>query len=230
MVYNKIMNVKRVLMSVIGVIICGASVGFFKLAAFGVDPFQCFMCGLIQLIPISFGTLYLLVNIFLLLFSLIFDRRNIGLATFINMFLLGYITQFTYGFLLNIFPNPVFFVRFVSLLIGLFLISLSISLYSTAALGVSTYDAIAITMAEKWKVTKFQYCRIITDVVSVVLGVVIFLLAGGKFADIPTFLGIGTIITAFFMGPMIEFFNVKISRPLLAEKNVDKSLEKTSEE
>ena len=85
-------------------------------------------------------------------------------------------------------------------------------------------------MAEKWKVTKFQYCRIITDVVSVVLGVVIFLLAGGKFADIPTFLGIGTIITAFFMGPMIEFFNVKISRPLLAEKNVDKSLEKTSEE
>ena len=128
-------------------------------------------------------------------------------------------------FLLNIFPNPVFIVRFVSLLIGLFLICLSISLYSTAALGVSTYDAIAITMAEKWKVTKFQYCRIITDVVSVVLGVVIFLLAGGKFADIPTFLGIGTIITAFFMGPMIEFFNVKISRPLLAEKNVEKSLE-----
>ena len=145
------------------------------------------------------------------------------------MFLLGYITQFTYGFLLNIFPNPFFIVRFVSLLIGLFLICLSISLYSTAALGVSTYDAIAITMAEKWKVTKFQYCRIITDVVSVVLGVVIFLLAGGKFADIPTFLGIGTIITAFFMGPMIEFFNVKISRPLLAEKNVEKSLEQTSE-
>ena len=230
MVYNKTMNVKRVLMSVIGVIICGASVGFFKLAAFGVDPFQCFMSGLIQLIPISFGTLYLLVNIFLLLFSLIFDRRNIGLATFINMFLLGYITQFTYGFLLNIFPNPVFIIRFVSLLIGLFLICLSISLYSTAALGVSTYDAIAITMAEKWKVTKFQYCRIITDVVSVVLGVVIFLIAGGKLSDIPTFLGIGTIITAFFMGPMIEFFNVKISRPLLAEKNVDKSLEQTSEE
>jgi uncharacterized membrane protein YczE len=66
-------------------------------------------------------------------------------------------------------------------------------------------------------------------VFSVVLGVVIFLLAGGKIADIPTFLGIGTIITAFFMGPMIEFFNVKISRPLLAEKNVDKSLEQTSE-
>jgi uncharacterized membrane protein YczE len=27
--------------------------------------------------------------------------------------------------------------------------------------------------------------------------------------------GIGTIITAFFMGPLIEFFNVRIARPLL---------------
>ena len=49
----------------------------------------------------------------------------------------------------------------------------------------------------------------------VVYGVALFILSGGKPSDIPTIAGIGTIITAFFMGPLIEFFNVKIARPIL---------------
>jgi uncharacterized membrane protein YczE len=31
-------------------------------------------------------------------------------------------------------------------------------------------------------------------------------------------INIGTIITAFFMGPLIEFFNVHVARPFLAGK------------
>lgn len=212
------MKVRRIFMSIIGVVICGISVGFFKLAAFGVDPFQCLMSGLNKLFPISFGTLYLIVNIFLLFFSLIFDRRNVGFATFVNMFLLGYITQFTFDILQGIFIEPSILIRIISLVIGLFLICISISLYSTAKLGVSTYDAIAITMAEKWHVTKFQYCRMITDFVCVIIGIILFLIAKGKISEVLNFAGVGTIITAFFMGPMIEFFNVKVSRPLLREE------------
>ena len=212
------MKVRRIFMSIIGVVICGISVGFFKLAAFGVDPFQCLMSGLNKLFPISFGTLYLIVNIFLLFFSLIFDRRNVGFATFVNMFLLGYITQFTFDILQGIFIEPSILIRVISLVIGLFLICISISLYSTAKLGVSTYDAIAITMAEKWHITKFQYCRMITDFVCVIVGIILFLIAKGKISEVLNFAGIGTIITAFFMGPMIEFFNVKVSRPLLREE------------
>ena len=74
-------------MSLCGVIICAVSVGVFKLAALGVDPFQSLMSGLDALIPVGFGTLYVIVNVILLLFSPIADRHNIGLATFINLFL-----------------------------------------------------------------------------------------------------------------------------------------------
>lgn len=90
---------KRIAMTLFGVIICSISVGIFKIAALGVDPFQSFMAGLDLLIPIDFGTLYMIANVVLLFFSLIFDRHYIGIATFINLFLLGYITQFTYSFL-----------------------------------------------------------------------------------------------------------------------------------
>ena len=59
-------------MSLLGVIICAISVGFFKHAALGVDPFQSLMAGLDALIPIEFGTLYVIVNA-VLLAAVIFD-------------------------------------------------------------------------------------------------------------------------------------------------------------
>ena len=44
-------------MSLAGVLICAVSVGVFKIAALGVDPFQSLMSGLDNMIPIPFGTL-----------------------------------------------------------------------------------------------------------------------------------------------------------------------------
>ena len=202
-------------MSLCGVLICAVSVGVFKIAALGVDPFQSLMSGLDALIPIDFGTLYVIVNVVLLSFSLIVDRHNIGIATFINLFLLGYITDFTYSWLQTFIIDPSLPVRALCLTIGVVVICFGSALYMTADLGVSTYDAVAIVLSGKWKVAKFKYCRIATDLVCVISGCAIFLIAGGQWKMIPTIAGIGTIITAFFMGPLIEFFNAKIARPLL---------------
>ena len=200
-----------------GVIICAISVGIFKIAALGVDPFQLFMAGLDSIVPISFGTLYVITNAVMLLFALIFDRHYIGIATFINLFLFGYITQFTYEFLQKIIVNPNMAVRIACLVIGVVIICFGSAFYMTADLGVSTYDAVALIIVNTWKKGKFQYVRIITDIVCVILGVTLFMLAGGTIGMIPTIAGVGTIITAFFMGPLIEFFNVKIARPFLAK-------------
>lgn len=210
------MQKRRILMSLFGVIICAISVGIFKIAALGVDPFQSLMSGLDALIPISFGTLYVIVNALLLLFALFADRHYIGIATFINLFLLGYITQFTYEQLQKVFVDPAMPVRIACLVVGIVIICIGSALYMTADLGVSTYDAVALIMANKWKIGQFKFIRIATDLVCVISGTVVFLISGGLVKDIPTIVGVGTIITAFFMGPLIEFFNVKIARPLLA--------------
>lgn len=210
--------IKRIWMSLFGVIICAVSVGIFKIAALGVDPFQSLMAGLDAIIPIKFGTLYVITNAVLLLFALIFDRHYIGIATFINLFLLGYITQFTYEFLQTIIVDPRMPVRIACLVIGVVIICFGSAFYMTADLGVSTYDAIALIICNTWKKGKFQYVRIITDLICVALGVLLFILSGGEFLKIPTIAGIGTIITAFFMGPLIEVFNVHIARPILKGK------------
>ncbi len=215
---GKPLKKRRIAMSLGGVIVCAIAVGIFKLAALGVDPFQSLMSGLDKLIPIPFGTLYVIVNAILLIFSLVADRHNIGIATFINLFLLGYITQFTLEFLQKVFPAPSMPARFAFLLIAIVIICFGSALYMTADLGVSTYDAVAIVFAYKWKLGKFKYIRICTDLVCVVLGTAIFLMGGGTWAEVPTVVGIGTIITAFFMGPLIEYFNEKVARPLLKKE------------
>jgi len=210
---------KRILMCVVGVMLSGIAVGFFKLSVFGVDPFQTLMSGLDSLIPIEFGTLYVIVNAVLLLFSLIFDRHYINLATFINLFLLGYVAQFTTDILFGLFPNLILVGRIVSFIFAINLSCIAASLYFTADLGVSTYDAVALIITQTWKIGKFKYVRIITDLVCVSLGVAFFLLSGKEASQLGSIIGIGTIVTALFMGPLIDWFNNHLSRPLLYGKN-----------
>lgn len=219
--WTKDWTVRRILMSVIGVLVCGISVGAFKRAELGVDPFQSLMAGLNVVIPISFGTLYVIVNIILLAFSVIFDRRKIGIATVINLFLIGYVADFSHHLLQKLIPEASIVGRLVLLAIGVVLMCLASAFYFTADLGVSTYDAVSLVISEKQSKIKFRYCRIMSDLVCVLLGGGLCLIGGYHFTEDPsvfTVVGIGTIITAFFMGPLIEFFNVHVARPFLNGK------------
>ena len=206
---------RRIVMSALGVVICGVSVGMFKHAALGVDPFQALMSGLDAVIPIRFGTLYVLVNLLLLLFALVFDRHKIGLATLINLFLLGYIAEFSQKCVFALLPDPSLPVRFVLLGAAIVIMCLASAFYFTADLGVSTYDALSLIWSERQKKLPFFACRVISDLVCVALGVLLCRLAGFTLAGITREVGIGTVVTAFFMGPLIEFFNRTVARPFL---------------
>jgi uncharacterized membrane protein YczE len=49
----------------------------------------------------------------------------------------------------------------------------------------------------------------------VIVGVLLYFLSGQPLSGLATMVGIGTIITAFFMGPLIEFFNIHVAQPFL---------------
>ena len=202
-------------MSAAGVGVCGISVGLFKHAALGVDPFQSLMSGLDAVIPIRFGALYVLVNLVLLVVSLLADRKKIGLATIINLLFLGYIAEYSQKLFERIFPSPDIIGRFFLLVIAVIIMCLASSFYFTANLGVSTYDAVTLIWSERQSRIPFSVCRIIGDVTCVVLGAGLCYTAGFSVCQIFEVVGIGTIITAFFMGPLISFFNRKVAEPIL---------------
>ena len=131
-----------------------------------------------------------------------FNRRMIGLGTIINLFLLGYVVEYTDVLLDRIFPSPSVFLRVLLMILALVLASLAASLYFVADMGVSAYDWIALTISEK-KGWAFRLVRITTDFICVLIGG----LLGAT-------VGAGTVLTAFCMGPVIQFFNEKVSTPL----------------
>lgn len=193
---------RRILMTVFGVLISGFSVGMFNLSAFGMDPFQVFAHGIWSHTPISFGTFYTLLNLLMLVFIFFIDRNKIGLGTFINIFLLGYVVQFSSWLFKTMVPNPIIGIRIIFLILGIFILCFGASLYFVGDLGVSTYDAVALILTEK-KVARFQYCRIGSDLICTIIG---FILGAT--------VNIGTVVTALFMGPVIAFFNNRVSNPL----------------
>lgn len=200
---------KRVTMTTIGVIFCAIAVGFFKCAQFGVDPFQCFAQGVWGHFfeeKLSYGTYYMLLSGVMLIVDLFFARKYMGLVTFINMFLTGYIVDITCVMINYFFPSPVLSVRIVFLLIAVLVMCFSSSLYMTSNMGVSVYDAIPLVITDKSK-APFRFIRVGCDLICVIIGTLSGLMPG-----------MGTIITAFFMGPLIEFFNHNFSEPLLFGK------------
>ena len=210
--FSKKENRTRLIMTVFGVVVSAISVGFFRQAAFGTDPFQCMCAGLDNVIPISFGTLYVIINLVLLCVMLLTSRRFIGIATFINMFLTGYIVEFSESVIYGLFGNPSMVTRIIYLIIGIVVMCLASAFYFTADLGVSTYDFIALRLSEVQKRVPFRLIRICTDLICVGIGFVL--------GFVP---GIGTIITAFFMGPLISFFIVRAAKPFLRKGSEQKA-------
>ena len=210
--------IKRIIMSISGVVLCGLSVGMFKHAAFGVDPFQALMSGLDAVIPIRFGTLYVIVNVLLLSFPLLVDRRKIGLATFINLFLLGYVVEFSQSLCAQLFPALGLAGRAILLAAALVPLALASSLLH----GGSGRIHLALVWSERQSRIAFPLCRILTDSACVLAGGALCLLSGMSFPQLFGSIGIATVITAFFMGPLIEFFNKTVSRPLLGAETETK--------
>ncbi len=217
---------RRILMCILGVTIAGFSIGLFTYSALGMDPFQVFAHGIWRHIPLSFGTVYVILNALLLIADFFLDKHLIGLGTILNLFLVGYIADFSTYLAVNLLPPDSVLCRIIALIAALVIMCFASSLYFTADLGVSTYDAIAISLNRRrekssskfFRRWRFATIRIACDVLCVLIGALLCYLydrrldmAGALF----TTMGIGTIITAFFMGPLISFFNRTVAEPLL---------------
>lgn len=194
---------KRILMALIGVLVTGCSVGLFQMASLGTDPFTSFVTGLCNIFNMKFGTFYTIICACIFFIVFLLDKHYIGVATFFNLFGNGFAADATTSILSKMIPHLTITHRVVLLVLGVVIMCLAASLYFTANLGVSVYDAISIIMSDK-KIASFKICRISTDSVCVVIGFVL-----------KASIGVGTIITALFMGPLIQFFKTYVAEPLL---------------
>jgi uncharacterized membrane protein YczE len=85
----------------------------------------------------------------------------------------------------------------------------------TPALGTAPYDDVAVIIegVSKHRI-KFQYARIITDVVSMGIGITFALLAGESVFRV---LGVGTLVNALLTGPLIQICRKYFALPLMKD-------------
>lgn len=187
--------IRRVVMVCVGVFFMGFAISLLVYAAFGSDPCTCMNLGISSVLGLSLGMWQLSLNVIILLFMFLFSRHLIGIGTVINMVSIGFLVDFFRGIFAQIFPEPPTSpVRILVMLFAVVLLSFTAALYISPQLGVSPYDGLAFMIAEHLHV-QFRWCRIVCDVIAVIIG----WLCGSV-------VGVGTVLTAFFMGPLIKNF------------------------
>lgn len=212
---------RRATMMVAGILLIGISVGLLRLAAFGVDSFSCMNMGISGFLGMSFGNWQLIANILLLIVVFFTARSFIGLGTVVNMVFVGYIADFVCWLAQDAGMESPLALRIALLLVGIVMTCAGAGIYMAADLGIAPYDAAAYVLLKAIKNRiAFRWARIITDFVCVGIGTLFCLLANNELSAI---VGVGTIITAFLTGPLIQFFRVHVAEPLLGQerKGVD---------
>lgn len=194
-------------MTLLGQVILGIGAGLLRSSTLGTDPYQCFTRAVASTSPFDYGTTFVIINAVFLVLMLIFARSYIGISTFFNMFLLGYIIDYSAQTADRLFTPETILVKVLLLLSSLVFLCFGSALIFTSDLGVSTYDWIALRLADVQKRISFKWIRIFTDLMCVLIGLC--------FSIIP---GVGTVITAFALGPVITFFRKYVTEPLLGGK------------
>lgn len=189
------------------ILLMGFAVSVFSYSGMGVDPFTALNMSVSAKLGIGFGFYQMCVNGAVLVFVALTAQKLINVGTIVNMVGVGYVCEFFTKIYDQFLPQEnTFITRLVLMALGVFLLSLSASLYFNCNVGVSPYDALGFVMEDKTKL-KYKWCRVATDLVCTGIA---FALSGP--------IGIGTVVTAFFMGPVISFCDNSISKKVLNAK------------
>ena len=194
---------KRILISLVGLILCGIGVAMFLYSGMGVDPASVFELGIGRVSGISYGTSSALINVIILLIVFFIDKSFINISSVIAIFGIGYTADFVRKILTILVQGEIhLFLKLVLILVGLFIMSCGIATYIKADLGVGAIDLISEIISRKTKV-QYRLVRVIGDTAFVVIGYIL----GGT-------VGVGTVVAAFLTGPTVQLVRPGIERIL----------------
>lgn len=207
--YFKKVGWKRVVMTIVGNIFIGLGIGIFRYAALGNDPYTAMNLSLSECVRMSYPVFQILFNLCAFVIQLLWGRELIGIGTIVNAFFLGYIVDFFYHILLMLPAAPAAFWQSVIVVcIGVIICSFGLSLYQTSNVGVAPYDALSLITQKKLPKIPYFWHRMFDDALAALIS---FVATG--FTNI----GLGSLVSAFGLGPFIHFFNKHFSEKLLKD-------------
>ena len=182
---------KNSLLAAFGLFCFGVGVYLTIQANIGVAPWDAFCIGLSQKLGILYGTASIMISLTIVIIDLLLKER-IGIGMILDAIVVGKAVDFCNW--LNPVPtlqNP--FAGVLLMLAGLFVMGFSQFIYMKAALTCGPRDSMLVALGKRLP-------RVPLGVISI--GILVIVLAIGWLLGGP--IGIGTVISTFCMGPMMQ--------------------------
>ncbi|MBQ0138592.1 MAG: YitT family protein [Kurthia sp.] len=175
----------------VGIVVLSLGIAFIiKGGKIGVGSWDVLHMGLADTFGLTIGTWSIIIGLIILAIDGVFRKRLPQIGTYLDMFLSGIFIDI-FNFLI---PNPhTLMLQIIAFIAGVLLFSFGCGMYMVANLGIGPRDTLMLLLTQKlgWS---FGKSRTIMEVTVAILGVFL----GGP-------LGVGTVIMAFTLGPIIQF-------------------------
>ncbi|OIJ32047.1 YitT family protein [Microbacterium sp. LCT-H2] len=188
--------VERLAQLVGGLFLYGVALGFMVRGGIGVAPWDVLSLGVARWTGLGYGVVTVLISIIVLLLWIPL-RQRVGLGTLLNALLIGPFADLT---LLVLPAPPSVWVGAPMFVLGLVLLAFATGLYIAADFGPGPRDGLMTGLV---RVTRWPVWLARTVIEGSVL-LVGFLLGGP--------VGVGTVLFAFGVGPLIGWFLPRIER------------------
>ena len=191
---------RRLVQLAVGLTLYGVSMGMMIRARLGLDPWDVFHYGVAEHLPVSFGTVTIIVGAAVLLLWIPL-RQWPGVGTVANVVVIGLATDATLALL----DAPAAMALRVALLVGgIVLNGLAGALYIGSQFGPGPRDGLMTGLVRRTG-RSFRLVRTSIEVTVLVVG----WLMGGV-------VGLGTVLYAVLIGPAVQLFLPLVTVPLAA--------------
>jgi uncharacterized membrane protein YczE len=183
---------------VAGLLLAASSVALMVEARLGLDPWNALHEGLAERLPLSFGTVAALSGLVVLLLWVPL-RQPLGAGTVVNTVLVGLLIDVA----LWVVPTPqTLVVRGVFLLVGVVLCGAAGAVYLGSHLGPGPRDGLMTGLVARTG----RSVRLVRTTLELTVLLAGYLLGGT--------VGIGTVLFAVAIGPLVQFFLPRVAAPL----------------
>ncbi|MBQ3295343.1 MAG: YitT family protein [Erysipelotrichaceae bacterium] len=179
-------------------------IALYYTARVGTDPISVFVEGVSFHCDLSVGEISTICNVIFMIMTFFLYREVFGIGTFITTLLGGPLIDLFCSILFTAFPESEtsIFARIMIIICGLIVYPIGLGGLIACDLGIGPFSFPPLYASKKAGID-LKYTQIINDAIYFLIG--IFL--GGLF-------GIGTIISVFLTGPMMEWF-IKLIEPYI---------------